>query len=78
MPAPGVSEAVLQQWNEIGRKLVAMAEDFPEAKHDFKPKPGARSFAERLIHAAAANCFFTNLVGRPEALLGRRAKARSI
>jgi DinB superfamily len=43
-------------------KLIAMAEDFPEAKHDFKPKPGARSFAERLIHAAAANYFFTNLV----------------
>jgi hypothetical protein len=60
-PAPGPSEALLQQWNEIGRKLIAMAEDFPEARYDFKPKPGARSFAERLIHAAAANYFFTNL-----------------
>ena len=45
LPAPGPSEAVLLQWNEIGRKLIAMAEDFPEAKLDFKPKPGARSFA---------------------------------
>ena len=60
-PAPGPSEALLLQWNEIGRKLIAMAEDFPEAKYDFKPKPGARSFAERLIHAAAANYYFTNL-----------------
>ena len=37
-----------------------MAEDFPEDKYDFKPAPSARTFAERLIHAAAANYFFTN------------------
>jgi len=37
-----------------------MAEDFPEDKYDFKPTPAVRSFAERLIHAAAANYFFTN------------------
>ena len=28
-PAPSASEAVLEQWNDIGRKLIAMAEDFP-------------------------------------------------
>jgi hypothetical protein len=62
-PAAGPSEAVLKQWNEIGRKLIAMAEDFPGAKYDFKPAPAThtQSFAQRLIHAAAANYFFTNL-----------------
>jgi FtsP/CotA-like multicopper oxidase with cupredoxin domain len=60
-PAPSASQAVLEQWNEIGRKLIAMAEDFPEDKYDFNPTPSARSFAERLIHAAAANYFFTNV-----------------
>jgi hypothetical protein len=45
----------------IGRKLIAMAEDFPEDKYDFKAAPTARTFAERLIHAAAANYYFTNL-----------------
>jgi uncharacterized damage-inducible protein DinB len=60
-PAAGPSGAVLKQWNEIGRKLIAMAEDFPEGKYDFKPAPGVHSFAQRLIHAAAANYFFTNL-----------------
>ena len=59
-PALGPSENVLQQWNDIGRKLVAMAEDFPEDKYDFKPAPTVRSFAERLIHAAHANQFFIN------------------
>ena len=60
-PAAGPSGALLKQWNEIGRKLIAMAEDFPEAKYDFKPVPAMHSFAQRLIHAAAANYFFTNL-----------------
>ena len=60
-PAPGPAEALLANWNEIGRKLIAMAEDFPEDKYDFKPAPTARSFAERLIHGAAANYFFTNV-----------------
>ena len=31
-PAPSPSQVVLSQWNEIGRKLVAMAEDFPEVR----------------------------------------------
>ena len=60
-PAAGPSGALLKQWNEIGRKLIAMAEDFPEAKYDFKPASGTHSFAQRMIHAAAANYFFTNL-----------------
>ena len=30
--APSPSQVVLSQWNEIGRKLIAMAEDFPEDK----------------------------------------------
>jgi uncharacterized damage-inducible protein DinB len=37
-----------------------MAEDFPDDKYDFKPAPTMRSFAERLIHAAHANEFFTS------------------
>ncbi len=60
-PAPGASAALLVQWNEVARKLIAMAEDFPEDKYDFKPAAGARTFAERMIHAAAANYYFTNL-----------------
>src|ERR1700687_6179000 len=58
--APSASEAVLAQWNDIGRKLIARAEDFPEDKYDFKPTPAVHSFAERLIHAAHANQFFIN------------------
>lgn len=60
-PAPGPTDALLAQWNDIGRKLIAMAEDFPEDKYDYKPAASMKSFSERLIHGAAANYFFTNL-----------------
>jgi uncharacterized damage-inducible protein DinB len=56
------SQALLDAWNDVGRKLIAMAEDFPEDKYDFKPVPAQRSFAEQLLHAANANYFLTNPV----------------
>ena len=63
-PKPPLSptQAVLEQWNDIGRKLIAMAEDFPEDKYEFKPNPEQRSFREVLLHVADTNYFFTNPV----------------
>src|SRR5579863_6969430 len=58
-PVDGPSKVLLDNWNEVGRKLIAMAEDFPEDKYDFKPTPAQRSFAEQLLHASNANYFFT-------------------
>jgi hypothetical protein len=51
-----------RNWNDIGRKLIAMAEDFPEDKYEFKPNPSQRTFAEQLLHASGVNYFFTNVV----------------
>jgi uncharacterized damage-inducible protein DinB len=59
-PADSASKTLLDNWNEVGRKLIAMAEDFPEDKYDFKPNPVQRSFAEQLLHAAGGNYFFIN------------------
>src|SRR5277367_4012378 len=61
-PALSPSESLLGSWNDIGRKLIAMADDFPDDKYDFRPTPAERSFAEQLLHAAGANYFFTNPV----------------
>jgi len=61
-PADAEGKVVVDSWNEVGRKLIAMAEDFPEDKYDFKPTPAQRSFAEQLLHAAGANYYFTNPV----------------
>ncbi len=59
-PADSPSKVVIDSWNDIGRKLTAMAEDFPEDKYDFKPTPAQRSFAEQLLHAAGSNYYFIN------------------
>jgi len=52
-PARSRSEEMLDQWNNIGNKLVAMAKDFPEDKYDFKVQKDQRTFALNLLHAAA-------------------------
>lgn len=60
-PAPSPSQAVLEQWNDIGRKLIAMAEDFPEDKYNYKPMAESRSFKANLVHATASMYYFTDL-----------------
>ncbi|HUL33203.1 MAG TPA: DinB family protein [Candidatus Eisenbacteria bacterium] len=59
-PAPSPSQAVLEAWNDIGRKLIAMAEDFPEDKYSYKPHPDSRTFEANLLHAAASMYYFTD------------------
>ena len=60
-PKLGPSAALLASWNEIGRKLITMAEDFPEDNYDFKPTPAQKSFAEQLLHVAGSNDLFTDV-----------------
>ncbi len=73
-PADPELKVVLDSWNEVGGKLIAMAEDFPEDKYDFKPTPAQRSFAEQLLHAAGANYFLTNTVMGKEHLAAEDPK----
>jgi uncharacterized damage-inducible protein DinB len=49
------ADEMLDMWNEIGNKLVAMAQDFPEDKYDFKLQTNERTFAENLLHVAAVD-----------------------
>src|SRR5499427_10603510 len=59
-PAPGPSAAVLEQWNDIGKKLIAIAEDLPEDKYDYKPNPDSRTFVAQLLHVSASMYYFTD------------------
>lgn len=59
-PAPSVSQAVIDSWNEIGRKLTEMAEDFPEEKYDYKATPQQRTFAEVLLHVIGTSYVLTD------------------
>ena len=52
-PARSRSDEMWDRWNYIGNKLVAMAQDFPEDKYDFKLQKDQRTFALNLLHAAA-------------------------
>ena len=61
-PVPSPSQAVLAQWNEIGRKLIAIAEDLPEGKYDYKPHPDSRTFVAQLLHVSASMYYFTDVV----------------
>ncbi|MFI5094956.1 MAG: DinB family protein [Candidatus Acidiferrales bacterium] len=59
-PVASPSQAVLEAWNEVGRKLIAIAEDLPEDKYDYKPNPASRTFVAQLLHVAASMYFFTD------------------
>ena len=64
--APSAVEATLRGWNEAGAALIEMAEDFPEAKYDYKPTPEVRTFAEQLLHVAgSANLFISVCKSEP-------------
>ena len=52
----------LEVWNDIGRKLIAMAEDFPEDKYDYRPMPDSRTFQQLMLHAAGTVYYFQALV----------------
>ena len=52
-PARSRAEETLERWNDIGNKLIAMAQDFPEDKYDYKLQKDQRTFALNLLHAAA-------------------------
>jgi uncharacterized damage-inducible protein DinB len=54
-PARSRAEEMLEWWNHIGNKLIAMAKDFPENKYDFKVQKDERTFAQNLLHVAAVD-----------------------
>jgi uncharacterized damage-inducible protein DinB len=54
-PAAANSQEVLGFWNQIGNRLITMAEDFPEDKYSFKAQKDERTFGENLVHVADEN-----------------------
>jgi uncharacterized damage-inducible protein DinB len=62
------NDGFLITWKDISGKLIVMAEDFPEDKYDYKPKPEVRSFAEQLLHATGSIYYFKAI------LEGKQAK----
>ncbi len=42
-PASSRADEILERWNDIGNKLIAMAQDFPEDKYDYKLQKDQRN-----------------------------------
>jgi len=57
----GIAADVLAQWNMAGKRLLEMAQDFPEAKLDYRPTPEVRTFAEQILHATTASVVFSDM-----------------
>ncbi len=50
-----MNDVLETRWNDIGEKLVALAESVPEESYDYRPVPEIRTFAEQLRHVAFWN-----------------------
>lgn len=48
---------VTKLFTYVNHKVLAMAEDFPEDKYTYRPKPEMRSFAEVIVHIASGNVY---------------------
>src|SRR5277367_4964681 len=49
------TQAVLENWNDVGGRLVTMAQDWPEDKYTYKLNPAVRTFQQVLLHIAGSN-----------------------
>jgi uncharacterized damage-inducible protein DinB len=52
---PTPRQAVLENWNDVGNRLITMAQDWPEEKYSYKLTPAQRTFQEVLLHIAGSN-----------------------
>ncbi len=71
------SAAVLEAWNDIGGRLVTMAEDWPADKYSYKQTPAQRSFEAVLLHIAGSNYDMLNRITGTKMGDGRNDPAES-
>jgi len=56
-PDPVLRDVLLEQWSDVGEKIIKMAEDFPADKYEFRATKDVRSFADVLRHVAFWNIY---------------------
>jgi uncharacterized damage-inducible protein DinB len=52
---PTPAQAILENWNDVGDRLITMAQDWPEEKYTYKLTPAVRTFQEVILHIAGSN-----------------------
>src|SRR5271156_1627366 len=55
-------QSVLENWNDIGTRLITMAQDWSADKYSYKLTPATRTFSEVLLHIAGSNYGLLNQV----------------
>src|ERR1700757_2493385 len=76
---PTAAEAVIANWNDVGNRLVAMAEDWPEDKedkYDYKLAPTTRTFQEVILHVAGSNYDMLNKMTKSKMGVGAMTRRR--
>jgi hypothetical protein len=68
---PTATEAVIANWNDVGNRLVTIAEDWPEDKYSYKLAPTTRTFQEVILHVAGSNYDMINKMTKSKAGDGR-------
>jgi uncharacterized damage-inducible protein DinB len=54
---PTPAKAFTAQFEDVNRRLLAMAKDFPEDKYSYRATKDVRSFREIIIHVAAGDAY---------------------
>lgn len=49
-------------WYDIGKRLIAMSEDFPEDKYNYKAQKDERTFGDNLRHVASGYYTMINII----------------
>ena len=63
--APGVAKQVRDNFNDVDRKILDMARDWPADRYDYKLRKEMRTFGAVLVHIASGNIYAAK-VGRGE------------
>jgi uncharacterized damage-inducible protein DinB len=52
-----MSSKLIDRWDQVGKKLAALAEEVPENRFDYRPTDGVRTLEEVLRHVAFWNVY---------------------
>lgn len=55
--SPSAAEALKRNFEYVNNKILAMAEDFPADKYDYKLKPEMRTFGALIVHIASGDIY---------------------
>ena len=54
---PTQAQSIRGNFSQLNKEVLAMAEDFPEAKYNYSPGKDVRSFGDVIIHIVSGNVF---------------------